>query len=121
VPNLDHVALAVSDPARSLAFYRDVIGVEGSVREEQYGFIIATPNGVTFTLFTGTPPTPMGEFHIGVSLPDEDSVRACRKGLAARGVLEIEWSEEPGYVAVKVADPDGYIVELGWDAHISGE
>jgi hypothetical protein len=30
-------------------------------------------------------------------------------------VSEVEWSDEPGYVSVKVRDPDGYVVEIAWD------
>ena len=115
VPYLDHIALAVRDPSRSLLFYRDTIGIQGSVREEEYGFVITTPEGVAFTLFNGTPPADHGEFHIGVSLPDGDAVRARREELRTLGLAEVEWSDEPGYVSIKVRDPDGYAVEIAWD------
>ncbi|MET1002422.1 MAG: VOC family protein [Acidimicrobiia bacterium] len=115
MPTLDHVALAVRDPARALQFYRETIGVEGTVRAENYGFVITTPGGLAFTLFTGAPATGTGEFHVGVALPDADAVRARRTVLASAGVAEVEWCDEPGYVSVKVRDPDGYIVELSWD------
>jgi catechol 2,3-dioxygenase-like lactoylglutathione lyase family enzyme len=115
VPDLDHLALAVRDPTRSLRFYRDAIGVEGAVRQEDYGFVITTPAGVAFTLFKGVPPVDHGEFHIGVSLPDGDAVRARREELRLLGPAEVEWSDEPGYVSLKVRDPDGYTVEIAWD------
>ena len=115
VPELNHLALAVRDPRRSLHFYRDTIGVEGVVREEDYGFVLTTRKGITFTLFKGSPPTDVGEFHIGVSLPDGDAVKAQRTALRSLGVPELEWSEEPGYVSVKIRDPDGYTVEIAWD------
>ena len=115
MPDLDHLALAVRDPSRSLRFYRETIGVQGAVREEEYGFVITTPAGVAFTLFEGVPPTDHGEFHIGVSLPDGDAVRGRREELRALGLAELEWSDEPGYVSVKVRDPDGYAVEIAWD------
>lgn len=112
---LDHVALAVSDPSASLRFYRDVVGITGPVREEEYGYVVASGR-VSFTLFRGErPPAGPGEAHIGCSLPDAATVRQRREELQALGVREIEWSEEPGYVSVKIADPDGYIVELSWD------
>jgi catechol 2,3-dioxygenase-like lactoylglutathione lyase family enzyme len=114
---LDHVALAVTDPARSLAFYRDLLGIEGDVRTEEYGFVIQTPNGISFTLFRGRPPSVPGDAHVGMSLADADEARAERERLLAAGATEVEWSEEPGYVSVKVGDPDGYIVELAWDEH----
>jgi catechol 2,3-dioxygenase-like lactoylglutathione lyase family enzyme len=102
VAELNHVALAVRDPRRSLHFYRDTIGVEGVVRQEAYGFVLTTPKGVAFTLFEGSRPTDDGEFHIGVSLPDGDAVRAQRATLRSLGVPELDWSDEPGYVSVKV-------------------
>jgi catechol 2,3-dioxygenase-like lactoylglutathione lyase family enzyme len=115
VAQLNHVALAVRDPRRSLNFYCDTLGVEGLVRTEAYGFVITTPAGVAFTLFEGRPAADIGEFHLGVSLPDGDSVRARRDELRAAGVSEIEWCDEEGYVSVKVLDPDGYVVEVAWD------
>ncbi len=112
---LSHVALAVADPARSLSFYRDVIGVDGQVRTEQYGFVISTSNGVAFTLFRSEPPTGVGEFHLGVSLPDSEAVRHARARFRSIGLVEHEWCEEPGYTSVKVVDPDGYLVEVSWE------
>jgi catechol 2,3-dioxygenase-like lactoylglutathione lyase family enzyme len=115
MPRLNHVALAVRNPSRSLRFYRGTIGVEGTVREESYGFVITTCEGLTFTLFDGEPPNRHGEFHIGVSLPDGEAVRAKREVLLAAQVPEIEWSDMEGYVSMKVRDPDGYAVEIAWD------
>lgn len=112
---LNHVALAVRDPRRSLTFYCDILGVEGAVRTEPYGFVITTPSGVAFTLFEGRPAADIGEFHFGVSLPDADAVRVRREELRTAGVPEIEWCDEDGLVSVKVLDPDGYVVEVAWD------
>jgi len=111
---LDHIALAVRDPRASLSFYRDIVEIDGPVREEEYGFVIETGD-VSFTLFRGTRPSSAGDFHIGASLPDADAVRRRRGELLARGVVELEWVDEPGYVSTKVADPDDYTVELSWD------
>jgi catechol 2,3-dioxygenase-like lactoylglutathione lyase family enzyme len=116
VPTLDHIALAVRDPARSLAFYRETLEVEGRVREEEYGFVITTPNGVAFTLLRGEPPPAIGEVHIGIGLPDAHAVRAARTRFAALGLVEHEWWDEEGYTSVKIVDPDGYVVEVCWDA-----
>ena len=118
MPTLDHVALAVREPARSLAFYRDTLGVDGEVREEEYGFVIVTTSGLSFTLFRGEPPADMGDFHVGVGLADAAAVAAARDAFRAQGIVEHEWCDEPGYASVKVLDPDGYVVEVSWD--ISG-
>lgn len=113
---LTHVALAVADPDRSLQFYRDVIGIEGTVRAEEYGYVLETTNGVSFTLFRGAaPPGGVGEFHIGVAQPDGSAVHRARARFRSLGVAEHEWCEEPGYVSVKVVDPDGYVVEVSWE------
>lgn len=112
---LTHVALAVSDPARSLEFYRDVIGVDGQVRTEEFGFVISTSNGVAFTLFEGQPPTNAGDFHLGVSRSDAAAVRQTRKRFQSLGLVEHDWSDEPSYTSVKVVDPDGYLVEVAWE------
>jgi catechol 2,3-dioxygenase-like lactoylglutathione lyase family enzyme len=109
---LTHVALAVSDPERALHFYRDVVGVTGSVRTEEYGFVIDPSNGVAFTLFGGQPPIGAGDFHIGMSLPDPQAVRDARERLRSLGIVERDWFDQPGYVSLKVVDPDGYLVEL---------
>jgi catechol 2,3-dioxygenase-like lactoylglutathione lyase family enzyme len=109
---LSHVALAVADPARALNFYRDIIGVEGHVRTEEYGFVIETANGVAFTLFRGQPPADVGEFHLGVALPDSEAVRGARRQFRSIGLVEHSWCEEPDLTSVKVIDPDGYVVEV---------
>jgi len=116
VATLDHVALACRDPDRSLRFYREVLGVEGTIRETGDGFVITTTSGVSFTLLRGEPPASMGDFHVGVSMPEPDAVRAARARFAALGLPEHEWADDADYVSVKVRDPDGYIVEVSWDA-----
>jgi catechol 2,3-dioxygenase-like lactoylglutathione lyase family enzyme len=113
---LTHVALAVADPGRSLHFYRDIIGIDGPVRAESDGFVISTSNGVAFTLLRGErPPGGVGDFHVGISRPDGDAVRSARARFRSIGLVEHDWSEEPGYTSVKVIDPDGYVVEVFWE------
>ena len=110
MPGLTHVALAVADPDRSLRFYRDVVAVEGDVQAKEYGFVINTSTGVNFTLFRGRAPSRVGDFHIGVSLPDGDAVHEARTRFRSMGVVEHEWVVEADYVSVKIEDPDGYVI-----------
>lgn len=113
--DINHVALQVRDPARSLVFYRDVIGLEGRVRDADFGYAVTTPNGISFSLIRGEPPERVGEFHFGVGAPSAEAVEARRRELQALGVPEVDWWVEPGFVSLKVADPDGYVVEISWD------
>lgn len=113
--DIAHLALGVRDPGRSLAFYRDVVGLEGAVREADFGFVLTTPKGITFSLIRGEPPVGLGEVHFGVALPDEEAVWTRRAELAARGIREVDWWVEPGFVSLKVVDPDGYVVEFFWE------
>jgi catechol 2,3-dioxygenase-like lactoylglutathione lyase family enzyme len=115
VTDIAHLALGVRDPARSLAFYRDVVGLEGGVREADFGFVVTTPKGISFSLIRGEPPESLGEVHFGVALPGEEAVRTRRSELAAMGIREVDWWVEPGFVSLKVADPDGYVVEFFWE------
>ena len=113
--DIAHLALGVRDPARSLAFYRDVVGLEGAVREADFGFVLTTPKGIMFSLIRGDPPERLGEVHFGVALADEEAVGSRRAELAALGIPEVDWWVEPGFVSLKVADPDGYVVEFFWE------
>ena len=113
--SIAHLALGVRDPARSLAFYRDVVGLEGAVREADFGFVVTNPTGFTFSLIRGDPPEHLGEVHFGVALPDDEAVETRRGELAAMGIPEVDWWVEAGFVSLKVADPDGYVVEFFWE------
>jgi hypothetical protein len=48
-------------------------------------------------------------------------VYALRQRLQGEGIKEVEWWEEPGFTSLKVADPDGYVVELLYDVQESTE
>ena len=116
VATLDHVALACRDPERSLRFYREVLAVEGAVRETGDGFVITTTSAVTFTLLRGEPPASMGTSTWASRCPSRTPSGRHRARFAALGLPEHEWADDADYVSVKVRDPDGYIVEVSWDA-----
>jgi hypothetical protein len=42
-------------------------------------------------------------------------VRAFRDRIGADGVEIVETWDESDYVSVKFRDPDGYVVEVGWE------
>ena len=53
--------------------------------------------------------------HFGIGLPTRDAVLALRDRLVDDGVELVEEWDEPEYVSVKCRDPDGYIIEAGWE------
>jgi hypothetical protein len=97
-------------------FYLDVLGLSGcSVVEEEHGVVLAFDDGFRFALLRGEPSSPSPSVHFGCALGSGDEVRATRSRLRAAGVRELEFVEEPDLVSVKVADPDGYVVEVYWE------
>ena len=117
---LRHLALNVSDPRRSADFYLATVGLDGKARDEPWGIRIEFPDGFMLALIQGDPlPTEMVDrVHFGCALETPDSAREARARLRAAGVREIEWEDaevEAGYVGVKIADPDGYVVELYYE------
>jgi catechol 2,3-dioxygenase-like lactoylglutathione lyase family enzyme len=75
--------------------------------------------GFSLALAPTTEPISLpGFLHFGVHLPSPEAVRAFRERLRADGVPIVEEWEEPEYVSVKCADPDGYVVEAAWEPHL---
>ena len=117
MPRLGHVILYVSDLDASVAFYRDVVGLEYRFTDAGYAEFGTGPT--RFALYerhraewlTGRPvlPGPAGE----VVLLVED-VDAVADALRARGVpLLAEPADRPwGHRTAHVADPDGFVVEF---------
>lgn len=117
MPRLSHVILYVSDLDASVAFYRDVVGLE--YRFTDAGYAEFHTGSTRFALYerrraewlTEGPvlPGPAGEVVLGV-----EDVDAVASGLKARGVpLLAEPADRPwGHRTIHVADPDGFVVEF---------
>lgn len=115
---LSHLALTVRDSERSCRFYVDTLGLDGTALPEKWGYRVRMSDGLVFALLDGEPPPAelLDRIHFGCALPDPEAVHAVRERLARQGVREVEWCDEAGYTSVKVADPDGYVVELSYEA-----
>ncbi len=112
-----HLALAVSDQARSRQFYETYFGyvAEDALREDGTlllhdggGFSLALHEVEALIVL---PPF----FHFGTVLSTPDGVRAFRDRIVADGIAVVDWWDEPDYVSVKLRDPDGYVVEVAWE------
>lgn len=117
MPRLDYVIQYVDSLSRSVAFYRDVIGLR--VRIEGDGYVEFDMENTKFALFErsklpeligregGNPPS--GE--IGFLIDDVDAEAERLRGLGAeilRGPVDRPWRER----TLHIADPDGNIIEF---------
>jgi catechol 2,3-dioxygenase-like lactoylglutathione lyase family enzyme len=114
---MDHLALAVSDQARSTTFYAHYFGFVPEAAPREDGVLILHDEA-GFSLALGQVDEPIvlpRFFHFGRGAPSPEDVRAFRDLVVADGLEIVEWWDEPDYVRVKFRDPDGYVIEVGWE------
>jgi catechol 2,3-dioxygenase-like lactoylglutathione lyase family enzyme len=114
---MDHLALAVSDQARSIRFYARYLGfVPEPVPREDGVRILHDEAGFSLALGEIEEPIVLPPFfHFGRRAASPEEVRAFRDGVEADGLEIVDWWDEPDYVSVKFRDPDGYVIEVGWE------
>jgi catechol 2,3-dioxygenase-like lactoylglutathione lyase family enzyme len=139
-PTLDHVSVTVSDLDRSIAFYRDVVGLElrgtGSSDEPELSDVLSVDDveiewaelslgpvilELVHYVSNGGDPTDVdvkrpGATHIGIAVEDivEPTARLREAGaLVSRNVVTLtEDSDWNGAKIVYARDPDGVTIEL---------
>jgi catechol 2,3-dioxygenase len=130
LPDLDagvdigHVHLKVSDLERSVAFYRDVLGltVQGRMGDraaflsagEEYHHHLGLN---TFESLGGSPPPPgtTGLYHVAFRYPSRAALARALRRLQHFGV-ELTAANDHGLnEALYLNDPDGNGIELYWD------
>jgi catechol 2,3-dioxygenase-like lactoylglutathione lyase family enzyme len=114
---VDHLALAVSDQDRSRGFYERYLDFVAEPAPREDGVLILH-DAKGFSLALGETREPIGLpsfLHFGTGLRTADEVRAFRDRIERDGVEIVDWWDEPDYVSVKFRDPDGYVVEVGWE------
>lgn len=115
---LTHIALAVKDPARSLAFYQQVLGVVEVFREP--GFIQAQTPGsrdvLVFEKQAARAGKRGGVAHFGFRLVDPADIAAAAAAVARAGGKLLNQGEFcPGEPYLFAADPDGYEIEIWYE------
>ena len=114
---LDHVSLNVSNREASIAWYRDVLGLERRNEPRQNDWpVFMGEFGQCIALFQAEVVSPArakestGLRHLAFMLGKDDLERA-QEHLAARGV-EFRFEDHGNAHSVYVPDPDGNVVEL---------
>lgn len=103
------VELAVADVARSVAWYRDVLGLKVEMTSEPNGFVLMAAGDGRLALKRGTPPATAVRLHFFV--PDLSAELARLAALGVHPESDIKTSPE-GYRRAAFRDPDGYAVTL---------
>jgi len=119
---VDHLALAISDQARSRRFYEKYLDFTSESEPRSDGVLLLHgATGFALALGETTEPISVPEFlHFGLGLSSAGGVRAFADRLVADGVEIVGQWDEPDYVSVKFRDPDGYVVEVSWEPEPSG-
>ena len=114
---LDHVSVNVSDRPASIAWYRDVLGLEQRNEPRQDDWpVFMGEFGRCIALFQAEVESPArawestGLRHVAFMVSREDLDRA-REHLVAHGV-EFRFEDHGNALSVYVADLDGNVVEL---------
>jgi predicted enzyme related to lactoylglutathione lyase len=100
----------VRDMSRSVAFYRDLLGIPLAGDDDWVEAPL--PGGMRFALHRtheGVGPLSSGTVHVDFEVADVDTVadRLRAAGVEVRETMRDEWG-----TAVEVVDPDGYRVYL---------
>ena len=147
---IHHTGLTISDLERSLAFWRDGLGmqvvmaqekqggyIEGATREAgahvRMAHVAFTPDGPRIELFQylapaggqhRSRPADVGFAHVCVLVDEIEPVLARLEAAGGRAfgpVAEVDTGANRGGRCVYVRDPDGHVVELFSKAPTGGE
>lgn len=111
--DLDVVFVYVSDLDRSVAFYRDILGIPLARDEHDADwFEHRFPSGVRFGMHTaheGAMPQPPGSIVVDFAVDDVDEAlaRLGRADIQVRSVTRERWGS-----TIEIADPDGHRIQL---------
>lgn len=123
---LHHITLIASDLERSIAFYRDVLGLgvirdgtsddDPDTRHVWFGAVDGTPGRLLSIM--EYPQLPQGltglgsTHHFALAVDSSEELDAWRDYLAEQGVESSEIFERGGFRSLYLRDPDGHMVEI---------
>jgi catechol 2,3-dioxygenase-like lactoylglutathione lyase family enzyme len=112
---LNHLALAVRDQQRSIAFYATYFGFDPSSATRYRDGVVIIRNTDGFALALGQARSverPAGFPHIGFDAGSRDEIQRLRHRLVADGIELVEEEDTESYVGFKCLDPDRHVIEV---------
>lgn len=116
--SLAHLNLTVVDVERSIAFYRRWFGFDSDPQRHEDGTaFIRDAHGFDLALHAAPEPGANSTgMHFGFRADNPGAVRSLRSALTEVGITITESYDEDAFVNFKGLDPDGYAIEVYWDA-----
>jgi glyoxylase I family protein len=126
IAGLHHITLLCADLERSVAFYRNLLGmsvVKQTVNEDDRHarhLFFGDPQGTPGTLITCLEYPDLDEgtvgrgstHHFALAVETEEELAAWRDYLISRGISATEVLDRSFFKSIYLRDPDGHIVEL---------
>jgi catechol 2,3-dioxygenase len=124
IKSLGHVVLKVRNLERSLAFYRDILGMKevARYRGAMVFFSFGSNHHDLGLLQLGEQaalpgPSSLGLYHVAFKVGDSlDELRECKAHLEKHGVSILGMSDHAVSQSLYLTDPDGIEIELYVDA-----
>jgi predicted enzyme related to lactoylglutathione lyase len=109
VRRLDVVYLYVSEMGRSVAFYRDLLGIPLEGDDDWQEATLGTTRFALHRAHEGIGTLSAGTIHISLGVADLDAAteRLLAAGVEAQETMRDEWG-----IAARIVDPDGYELYL---------
>ena len=116
---LRHVALAVADEQRSREFYERYLGFDARPPKRYSDGVLMLFDGRGSALALGPRDdnASLPSFlHFGYVYDSPQTARETIARFESDGIEFLELGDDDDYIGCKVADPDGYVVEVLWEA-----
>ena len=110
-----HLNLVVANPQASAEFYRRFLVPDGTATWLGESLHLRNRQAVDLAFQKGVPKTAIGSHH-GFLAESVSAIDNLLADLKNNGVRITNDCDEPGFRSVKFIDPDGYEIEVYWEA-----
>ena len=115
--DIGHLHLHVRDLHRASTFYQRWFGLAVVGEDEDIAFLGGSRSFLLALMKDDDPAPPPPWFHFGIPLTSAAAVRDLLARMEAAAVpIAKALYEDPTFASFRCRDPDGYAIELYWDA-----